>query len=150
MSAPAAPTPTPRPQNAPLPDEQTIRTFRESKWRFAFWFKTIITLSIWYWSIYRHNSLTLTTLKVTQRRGSWVSHNETALYINDIRDITTNQSILGRIFGYGDIAISSSGGTGSEIAMRGMSDANLLRELLFDLRDGDLDSPKLQSVMKKT
>ena len=147
---PSTPTPITPPQPATPtlpPAERTLRTFRESKWRFMFWVKAIFTLSIWYWSVYRHNYITLTTEKVIQRRGSWVSHNETAIYIRDIRDVTTNSSILGKIFGYGDIILSSSGGMGAEIKAVGLAGADTARQLVFDLRDGRLDDPKLQSLM---
>jgi uncharacterized membrane protein YdbT with pleckstrin-like domain len=135
---------TPAPNIGP---ERTLRSFRESKWRLSFWLKSIFTLGIWYLTVYRHNHLTLTTEKIVQRRGNWLTANETALYIRDIRDVTTNQSVLGRIFGYGDISLSSSGGAGSEISARGLSDAVLLKDFLFDLRDGRADEARLQQMI---
>ncbi|KXK23838.1 MAG: Bacterial membrane flanked domain protein [Chloroflexi bacterium OLB15] len=148
---PASPTPIrpPQPSGSMPPAEQTLHIFRESKWRFMFWIKSIISLSLWYWSVYRHNYIALTTEKVIQRRGSWISHNETAIYIRDIRDVTTNSSIWGKIFNYGDIILSSSGGMGAEIKAIGLAGADTARQLVFDLRDGRLDDPKLQAMLAK-
>ncbi|MBE2183344.1 MAG: PH domain-containing protein [Anaerolineae bacterium] len=146
---PTSPTPIkpPQPVHTLPPSEITLRTFRESKWRFMFWIKVIVSLSIWYWTVYRHNSITLTTEKVIQRRGSWISNNETAIYIRDIRDVTTNSSIFGKIFGYGDIILSSSGGVGAEIKAIGLAGADIARKFVFDLRDGRLDDPRLQTML---
>ncbi len=146
---PTSPTPIKPPQQvrALPPSEITLHTFRESKWRFTFWLKAIGTLSLWYWTVYRHNSITLTSEKVIQRRGTWVSSNETAIYIRDIRDVTTNSSIFGKIFGYGDIILSSSGGMGAEIKAIGLAGADTARQLVFDLRDGRLDDPRLQAML---
>jgi uncharacterized membrane protein YdbT with pleckstrin-like domain len=150
-------SPTPTPSNAPTPtahsappraaEERFVKTFHDSKWRIGFWLKTIFTLSIWYWVVYRHNRIDLTTIKVSQRRGSIFTNNETSLYISDIRDITLNQSFLGRLLNYGDLGISSAGSSGSEISMIGIGGAGELRALLFDLRDGKLDDPKLQKYL---
>lgn len=140
---------------APAPDisanspERTLKVFKESKWRPGFWVRAILSLSIWYWTVYIHNRIELTNRRIIQKRGTWLSRNETSILLANITDVTVNQSFLGRVFNYGDIAISSAGSSGAEIAKLGISDAPHLRDLVFDLRDGRLDETQIAQVMEK-
>jgi uncharacterized membrane protein YdbT with pleckstrin-like domain len=129
--------------------ERTLKVFKESKWRPGFWIRTILTLSIWYWTVYIHNRIELTNRRVVQKRGTWLSRNETSILLANITDVSVNQSFLGRIFNYGDISISSAGSSGAEIAKFGISSAPQLRDLVFDLRDGRLDETQIAQVLEK-
>ncbi len=134
-----------QPPTAPSPQEpeRTLKSFRESKARFGFWWRAILTLSIWYWTVYRHNKIDLTTRRVVQQRGNWVSQNETSILLTNVTDVTLNRSFLGKLLNHGDIMISSAGSSGAEISARGLADADELRSAIFDLRDGKLDETKL-------
>lgn len=123
--------------------ERHLKTFRESKTRFGFWWRTLLSLSIWYWTVYRHNKIDLTTRRVVQQRGTWTSQNETSVLLVNVTDVTLNRSFLGRIGNYGDIMISSAGSSGAEINAIGLSGADELRSAIFDLRDGVLDETEL-------
>ena len=140
---PAPPAPAPIPEQPAITPERHLKTYRESKVRFGFWWRAIISLSIWYWTVYRHNKIDLTTRRVVQQRGTWTSQNETSVLLTNVTDVTLNRSFLGRIFNYGDIQISSAGSAGSEISAIGLTGAEELRSAVFDLRDGRQDEAKL-------
>lgn len=123
--------------------ERHLKTFRESKARFGFWWRTIISLSIWYWTVYRHNKIDLTTRRIVQQRGTWTSQNETSVLLINVTDVTLNRSFLGRLGNYGDIMVSSAGSSSTEISAIGLSGADDLRSAIFDLRDGALNEAKL-------
>ena len=139
--APATP-PAPAPQPSIEPERQ-LKTYRESKARFGFWWRAVLSLSLWYWTVYRHNKIDLTTRRVMQQRGNWISQNETSVLLTNVTDVTLNRSFFGRIFNYGDIQISSAGSAGSEISAVGLAGAEELRSAVFDLRDGRQDEVKL-------
>lgn len=150
QSPPATPAPVP-PGNLPTPPtppmpapteaepERVLKTFRESKVRLGFWWRTILSLSIWYWTVYRHNKIDLTNRRVIQQRGNWISQNETSVMLSNITDVTLNRSFFGKLFNFGDVMISSAGSAGSEISASGLAGAELLRTAVFDLRDGRMD-----------
>jgi hypothetical protein len=123
--------------------EKTIGTFRESRWSAGFWLRAIFTLGLYYLLIHRYREIVLTTRRVTQKRGSIMSQNETSISVENITDVTVNRSALGGMLGYGDISIQSAGSSGTEIAQTRLAGADKLREAIFDLRDGRLDESKL-------
>jgi membrane protein YdbS with pleckstrin-like domain len=104
-----------------------------------FWLYTIITLSLYYFLVHRYSRINLTTRRVTQHRGSILTSNDTTMSVTNVTDITVNQSVLGRLFNYGDIVIQSAGSGASEIAFVGLHDPVRLREAIYDLKDGTLD-----------
>jgi hypothetical protein len=125
-----------------MQQEKTIGTFRESRWSAGFWGRTLITLGL-YWLLYhRFNEIELTTRRVTQKRGNFMSQSETSIAIDNITDVTVNRSALGGMLGYGDISIQSAGSSGTEIAQNRLAGSDKLREAIFDLRDGKYDESK--------
>lgn len=123
--------------------ERTIGEWYESKVNPRFWLLTIVTLSLYYWLVYKQNAIVLTTRRVTQRRGNILTSSETAISIPNITNVDVNISLLGRILGYGDIAIQSAGSNAAEIAQTRLTSPDKLREAIFDLRDGVLDEGAL-------
>jgi len=119
--------------------ETVVGVWHESKAHLPFWLKTIFTLSLYYWLVYKHNDIKLTTRRVNQRRGNLFTINETSMSIENITDVDVNMSMLGRIFNYGDISIQTPGSSGAEIRVVRLSNPDKLREAIFDLRDGKLD-----------
>lgn len=122
--------------------EVTIGVWRGSKANLQFWLKTILTLSLYYWLVYRHDSITLTTRRVTQVRGNILTSNETSMSISNITNVDVNVSLLGRIFNYGDISIQSAGSDATEIQFIRLANPIHLREVIFDLKDGRYDETK--------
>ncbi len=123
--------------------EKLVGVWHESKAHLRFWLLSIITLSLYYWLDYKHNEIRLTTRRVSQRRGSILTSNETSMSLENVTDVEVNMSILGRIFNYGDISIQTAGSSGAEIQATRLQNPDKLREAIFDLRDGKLDETKL-------
>jgi membrane protein YdbS with pleckstrin-like domain len=124
--------------------EREVGVWHESKASPRFWLLTIVTLSLYYWLVYNHNQIRLTTRRVTQARGNILTSNETSIGLENITNVDVNISALGRIFNYGDIAIQTAGSGGAEIQALRLANPNGLREAIFDLRDGKLDETKLK------
>ena len=126
-----------------MESEKQVGVWHESKASLRFWLLAIFTLSLYYWLVYKHNSIVLTTRRVTQNRGSVLTSNETAISLENITNVDVNISLLGRIFNYGDIAIQSAGSNAAEISAVRLTNPDKLRDAIFDLRDGTLDETKL-------
>jgi membrane protein YdbS with pleckstrin-like domain len=139
--------PVPQPVNNQLPQEpeRVIEEFRATRISLGFWIPVILTLGIYYVLWHRYNKIILTTRRVTQMRGSIFTQNETTISLQNVTDVTINRSLIGRLLGFGDIVIQSAGSGASEIDFRGIRDPERLREMIYDLRDGRLDSPRLQT-----
>lgn len=123
--------------------EKVIGEWHESKANIQFWLKTILTLSLWYWLFFRHNQIRLTTRRIIQQRGSFITTNDTSASIENVTNVDVNISLLGRIFNYGDINIQTAGSNAAEIAARRLQHPDKLRDAIFDLRDGKLDETTL-------
>ena len=123
--------------------EKLVGVWHESKANLLFWLKSIFTLSLYYWLFFRNNEIRLTTRRLTQKRGSIFSSNDTTMSLENITDVSVNMSMLGRIFNYGDISVQTPGSGGAEINAVRLSNPDKLREAIFDLRDGKLDETKL-------
>jgi membrane protein YdbS with pleckstrin-like domain len=123
--------------------EKVVGVWHESKASPRFWLLSIITLSLYYWLIFKHNEIRLTTRRLTQKRGNILSSNDTTMSLENITDVSVNMSMLGRIFNYGDISVQTPGSGGAEINAVRLSNPDKLREAIFDLRDGKLDETKL-------
>lgn len=119
--------------------EKVLGEWHESKANVYFWLRTILTLSLWYWLVYRENNIKLTTRRVMQKRGSIFTKNETSASIENITNVDVNMSLLGRIFNYGDINIQTAGTASAEIQATRLTSPDKLRDAIFDLRDGKLD-----------
>ena len=122
--------------------ERDIGIWYGSKTNAHFWLMSIVTLSLYYWLIYRHNMIRLTTRRVMQNRGSLLTSNEMSLGISSVTNIDVNMSFLGRIFNYGDISIQSAGSDAVEIYFVRLANPVKLREAIFDLKDGKYDETK--------
>ena len=125
--------------------ETTIGIWRRSRWTWGFWWRTITTLTLYVWLLWRRNQITVTTRRVSQRRGNILGGEETSLSIHNITDISIDTPPLGAIFGYGDIEVQSAGSSEAEIAFKGLGRVKKLREVLFDLKDGVADEAVKES-----
>lgn len=73
----------------------------------------VVLLGLW-WIQVRFATLTVTTKRTIYRTGI-ISRNTSEVRHDDVRNLQMNQSVFERIFGVGDIAISSAGQSGLEI-----------------------------------
>lgn len=119
--------------------ERTVGVWRRSVWSGGFWWRTIVTLGLYVILLWRRNQITLTTHRVTQRRGNVLGGSETSINLENITDVNINKSALGTILGYSTIRIQSAGTSDAEIKFEGLADADDLRDAIFDLQDGSLD-----------
>jgi uncharacterized membrane protein YdbT with pleckstrin-like domain len=123
-------------RNAP---ETTIGTWHGTRATLGFWLRTIFTLGIWYLTVHRYNYITLTTRRLTQRRGNIFNRNETSVDLEKISNIVVNKGMMGSIFNYGDFIAETAGTDRAEVQFIGLHDAIGLRDTIFDIRDGKLD-----------
>lgn len=123
-------------KNAP---ERQIGTWHGTRASLGFWLKAIFTLGLWYVLVHKHNYIRLTTRRLAQVRGNFLTHNETSVDLEKISNIVVNKSALGSMFGYGDFIAETAGSDQAEVVFRGLSGPDKLRDTIFDIRDGKLD-----------
>lgn len=119
--------------------EEIIAEFRRSTRTIGFWIRTLGTLSLYYFLLWRRNEITVTTRRVIQRTGNLIGGQETSIQLSRITDVTVRTGTFGAIFGYGEIQIDSAGTSGSEIRFEGIARPHKLKDVIFDLQDGVLD-----------
>jgi uncharacterized membrane protein YdbT with pleckstrin-like domain len=88
----------------------------------------IIILFVWLNS--KQSSYTVTTRCVIVKKGL-ASINTNQVDIKDIRSINVKQSVIARILNIGDIFIGTSGTSGVEIQITGISKPNQVRDLIM-------------------
>jgi len=93
----------------------------------------IIILFVW-WLQTRAETLIITNKRTVQRRGIISKHTSEVLH-RDIRNIQISQGAFQRIFGTGDIGISSAGQSGIEILFQGVRDPGKLHKLIDQHRN---------------
>ncbi len=90
-------------------------------------------LGIW-WLNAKGSMLTITNKRTIQRRGLF-SKRTTEVIHRHVRNIQINQSMFQRLFGVGDVGISSSGQGGVEIQFAGIRDPEAAKALIDGHRD---------------
>ncbi|HVU12127.1 MAG TPA: PH domain-containing protein [Phototrophicaceae bacterium] len=143
--------------------EAVLGVWHESKAHARFWLMCIVTLSLYYWLVYKHNNITVTHRRVTQKLGNAINSNEVSLAIEHVTDVDINIGLLGRIFNYGDVSIQTAGSAGAEMMalQRGNKDfaphgeagsasaeiiglhianPHALRDTIFNLLDGNVNT----------
>lgn len=71
----------------------------------------------------------LTTTSLYKKTGV-VSENTTRIRLDKIQNTTLSKDLFGNLFDYGDVGISTAGGSGIEMAITELDDPNELRDLL--------------------
>ncbi|MDX1994225.1 MAG: PH domain-containing protein [bacterium] len=122
--------------------EREVGVWRRSRWTWSFWWRTVITLSLYYWTLWRRNQITVTTRRITQRRGNLIGGEETSVSLENVTDISLDEPLFGAIFNYGNITIQSAGSSSAEISFQGLGRAKKLRDVVFDLKDGRWDETR--------
>lgn len=119
--------------------EEKVAEFRRSVWHIGFWVRTILTLTLYYWILWRRNKITLTTRRVVQRKGNVIGGEEVSINLDRIQDIRVRTGVAGTVFRFGLIEIQSSGSGQAEISFDGLNRPHKLKEMIYDLQDGQLD-----------
>lgn len=112
--------------------EKTLGVWRRSVFTGGFWWRTLITLGMYYFFLWRKNQITLTDRRITQRTGNILAGRETTIDLDKVTDISVENSVLGGVFNYGDINIQSAGSSESEVAFKGLGGAYKLRDAIFE------------------
>jgi len=110
-------------------DEQTLGVYHPAMFRnqpvlfllvliLCFFAVGIPIMLIW-WLTCLCTTLTITTNRSTLRRGL-LSKSITEVWHRDVRNVQLSQSLLQRIFGVGEIGISSAGQGGVELQVAGI------------------------------
>lgn len=129
--------------------EEVVAEFRRSTRTLGFWWRTIFTLSLYYWILWRRNKITVTTRRIIQRTGNIIGGAETSVQLTRITDVTVKTSGLGTLLGYGLIEVQSAGSGTAEIRFDGIARPHRLKDIIFDLQDGVLDGgPKDDQAAK--
>lgn len=119
--------------------EEVVAEFRRSTRTLGFWWRTILTLSLYYWILWRRNKITVTTRRIIQRTGNIIGGEETSVQLTRITDVTVKTGGLGSLLGYGLIQIQSAGSGTAEISFDGIARPHRLKDIIFDLQDGVID-----------
>ena len=88
----------------------------------------LVILVIW-WLNAKSQQLTVTDKRTIVRRGILSKHTNEVLH-RDIRNVQVMQTFSQRLFGVGDIGISSAGQSDIEIAFRGLATPYRVRDLV--------------------
>ena len=75
------------------------------------------------------NRLDIETNKITQITGL-VSKQSKSVYYEDMTDMTVNQSIIGRIFGFGTLQIDTAGTGGYEIRFERLAEPERIKSFI--------------------
>lgn len=128
--------------------EEFVGVWRRSVWTWGFIWRAVVTLTLYVWLLWRRNVITVTTRRITQRRGNILGGSETSMDLTNITDISVRTPPMGAIFNYGDIQVQTAGSTGAEINFAGLGRARALRDVLFDLKDGIPDEAAAREKRK--
>src|SRR5256885_1871451 len=120
--------------------EQTIGVWSHSIFAEGYWWRTLLTVGLYALIHKREQHITLTTHRVSYRRGNLVSGNETSLNLQKVTDVNVTQSVLGTLLRYGDITIQAEGDE-PEILFKGLGNPLKLRDMIFALQS---NAPVLQ------
>lgn len=84
---------------------------------------------VWWWLVRAFTTVTVTTKRTVHRVGI-ISRDSSEVQHDHVRNLQINQSILERILGIGDIAISSSGQDAREIEAMGVPDPERIAKVI--------------------
>jgi uncharacterized membrane protein YdbT with pleckstrin-like domain len=116
--------------------EKVIGVWKHSKLSGGFWWRTLLTVGLYAVVEARQQHITLTTERVTQHRGGLLSSSEISISLSKIANVSVRMSWLGRLLGYGDIAIESEGSGGPQIQFRGLARPGQLRDAIYNSQQG--------------
>ncbi len=93
----------------------------------------LVFLGIW-WLFTKASMLTVTNKRTVQRRGL-ISKHTTEVVHRDVRNIQVSQSVFQRLFGVGNIGISSAGQSEVEIQFNGLREPEGVKALIDKYRN---------------
>jgi uncharacterized membrane protein YdbT with pleckstrin-like domain len=110
--------------NVLIKDEVVIYRGHLTVWAFFWWmffgllllvaFGLGLLLWLWAWLIYRSTELAVTNKRIIVKSGL-IQRNTTEMFLEKVESIQVDQGVLGRIFDFGSITISGTGGDKSPV-----------------------------------
>ena len=107
-----------------IKDEVVMYRGHLTVWAFFWWiflgllllvaFGLGLRLWLWAWLIYRSTELAVTNKRIIVKSGL-IQRNTTEMFLEKVESIQVDQGVLGRIFDFGSITISGTGGDKSPI-----------------------------------
>lgn len=107
---------------------------RETPLHPTFWLKVCCTFGL-YLLIWRSRYLEVTGQRLVYHAGL-LGKSERTVVLSKVLDISIQQGILGRVLGYGDIAIETAAGPLAEFAFRNVRSPNKFRETILKRQEG--------------
>ena len=92
----------------------------------------LIILLVW-WLKCRTATLTITRKRLVYRTGV-LSKSTDEIWHNDVRNVVVRQSFLQRMFGCGDIAVSTAGQSGIEVSAQGFKNPQQIADYIRQFR----------------
>ena len=93
----------------------------------------LIILLVW-WLKCRTATLTITRKRLVYRTGV-LSKSTDEIWHNDVRNVVVRQSFLQRMFGCGDIAVSTAGQSGIEVSAQGFKNPQQIADYIRQFRN---------------
>lgn len=128
------------------PDETLLASGQVSKWSLfhlycsaSIFGITIVFLPIsailllWAYLKIRSTEMGITNKRIIRKTGV-VMRDTTEIRLAKVESVSVKQGFLGRMFGYGDVVISGTGGHGA--TMKGIREPLVFRGLVQDIVDG--------------
>jgi len=112
----------------PAESVRSIRV-RETPMRLGFWLRVICTGGL-YLLVWQSRYIEVTGRRLVYHSGLLAKH-ERVVMLDKILDISVSQGFLGRIFGYGDIAIETAAGSLTEFVFQNVAHPVKFREAIM-------------------
>jgi uncharacterized membrane protein YdbT with pleckstrin-like domain len=95
--------------------------------------KTLITFGVWLF-VNRYATRYQVTDQRVYRRYGLISKTENTVSRDDIREVELRQGIIGRLFRYGTVRVSTAGTAGSEIDFRKVGNPAKVQQRIENMR----------------
>ena len=110
-------------------NERRIILRRKSAWLSAVWWW--LFLPIWTWWT---RTFEVTDRRIVIRRGI-LSKQEHSVRLENIQDVALRRGFVGRMLGYGDIAVETSGTAGTEFVFRHLAQADKVQAAIYEAQE---------------
>ena len=107
-----------------IKDEAVLYRGHLSVWSFIWWiifgllllpaFGLGLLLWLWAWVIYRTTELAVTNKRIIAKTGL-IQRNTVEMFLEKVESIQVDQGVLGRIFDFGSITVTGTGGDKSPV-----------------------------------
>lgn len=133
----------------PATDERIEWTATPSQWENAGWFAACVLLvpipiAVWRWLVTRSTVYTLTTQRLTLRRGVF-SRTTEDLELYRVRDTRLEQTFVERLVGLGEVVLYTTDASTPELRLRFIRDAAGVRERLRALVEARRDAKRVRA-----